>query len=663
MRQMDLRSLRRRWRVDAGDGEARLFAAAMLTAPAILIAPIAPWGAVRFLLAAIVVGWLVLAVATVARRIGAAVTFTRAASSTITTKGFVAAGAFASFLGVAAVVHLGLLQSVGGYPEVVWHIDHRYLLMHAWSLIRASGPGEVLSMAGLANPYHVGPSWLAAGAGSVLGIHPRIPLFLLFPLAAGITTLLAGYRVLRSLGATRGVALAGVGVALTMPKLHDDAVFGWAWQLGALLVRGEFLVAAAWLGGVSRRFFSPDLMLNSLLALSVVLAALAFLARQRDRVGLWTASLVIGAAVVVKPQFAIGGAGLLLALVLVGGPVGRTRLLERLFAPGLGLVLGFAVARPFIGYSDLEVAVQLPPSCIDCPSLSSTGGFVVGAVSLTVVALAALRGPVLAFEQQAAGVLAVLLAGMAGLWALLHVVAAEASPTWAWNVLQGLYPLQFVATAVGVAVLGSVSTRAAPRSMVALGMLVVVSGAAPLHQLIEHTRDPVRGYEAVDASDVRELLADVDPVGSRILVSDLADPAQDHQRAGRAFYLSNPYGHRYWITQTVYGFEQNAEARRRALAVERFFTTPWSEWHEGLLAAEGITHVAISSRCPATWDPAEVSALRAKSAAGPWSLWVVVSDEASTAGTASVIASPDGGLSARGTVSSPRFGSAACRLS
>jgi hypothetical protein len=131
------------------------------------------------------------------------------------------------------------------------------------------------------------------------------------------------------------------------------------------------------------------------------------------------------------------------------------------------------------------------------------------------------------------------------------------------------------------------------------------------------------GHEAVNAAETRELLRTVPPFGSVLIASDLADPAQGNKRAGRAFYLSNAYGHQFWLSQTVYGLDRIPETEWRRQSLERFFSEKWSSWHTDLLWDNGVSHVLISERCPSLWDPSHVPMLEHIATTASWSLWKV----------------------------------------
>lgn len=562
-------------------------------------------------------------------------------------------------------VILGVLRLVDRNADLVFNIDNRFLLMHAWSIIRHEGAGQALSMVGTPISYHSGPAWFAAAMGSVFGTGPESWLFLWFPAAGVATIALSMFATIRELGAGTIPALVGMAIAFT--PLWGDISVDVARAVASTLINAGPSAAVHLASEILLRE-NPTIMLNSLLGLAIVLAALGFFARRKTPSAFVAANLVVVLSSVAKPQYAISGSILLFGL----GIALRRHLvaLPQLGLPVVGALASVVLADRAVGGSSLAGArstgwtLAVPDDwwSVD-PFLPSDPRFVLISLGLTLGAVIVLRTGAGGFARPAVITSGIGLLGLSAFWALLNsVVAAGGDPvrTWAWNAMQAAGPVLTVSSAIIGAVTYAALERVSRSAVWIVAAALVVSVTASAYEVARVVRDPNTGHEAVDAPYVRELLREVDPKDAVILASDLSDPAQGHRRSGRAFYLSNAFGHQFWLTQTEYGHEQFAETERRVQALDRFFDTAWSTWHVDLLEREGITHVAISGRCPAVWEPDDVPMLTEAEAAGSWrlfeiappsSLWHAASEEAHGASLA------EGSEATMG----PLFGRAPCR--
>jgi hypothetical protein len=260
-----------------------------------------------------------------------------------------------------------------------------------------------------------------------------------------------------------------------------------------------------------------------------------------------------------------------------------------------------------------------------------------------------------------------LAAGMLGFWLLLTLLTQDpegGNRTWAWDSMQMVAPVSLMLTAATATALYMLATQKSHQLTSVALVLVAVGGAASGAQSFMDLTSPLSGHEVVDAAEIRVLLEGVDPLAALILVSDLSDPAQDHLRNGSAFYLSNPYGHRFWLTQTRYGHESLRETEDRIDDIARFFGAAWSPWHESFLSQQGLTHVAISTRCPSAWDPGAIQSLVYGAATDSWAVFRFDARTAQSAPKDLGHDSNSDGLrprmNSKAPVSDPSFGRAPC---
>jgi len=621
-------------RTAAGGMEQLLYAGAMVSAVVLVVAHLAPWSIVRPALAAAFTTWvagamlcLVVAGWTGWQQVRRGET----AASALVVWG---TACLAIAFGAMREIHLGVLQLFGN-TDLTYNIDHRFIFMHAWSIIRYGGLSESLAMAGQPINYHTGPSWYAAAVGSLLDADPRTALFVWFPIAAMVTIVVATLRILRSLGIPPVAAAVGVAFAATPSWAHIDitaATFARARFLARSIVFADWAQAYEILTAAVLNSY-PTTMLNALLGTAIVLAAVSYFSREQTLRRFATAAVIIAFAAVAKPQYVAGGPPLLMAVGLSGARQDVRR---------ASLVVGFSVASAVGGLvlstslfgDELLLEARISPDGLAWPQtwravrpfLPTQPSFLFAVGVLAVLSGLWVAGRVDEAQKRIVIALAVLLASMVTFWFLLSTLVAGGGPeleTWAWNAMQGVGPMFQVSVALSAAAVASL-LRGNRTVLTATVLLVVGLGAlATVRSIVEFTFEPIAGHEAADAPDVRALLLDVDPASAVIMVSDLSDPAQDHRRSGRAFYLSNAFGHQFWLTQAVYGHQLLPETAVRVAKLDRFFETEWSSWHVDLLSTEGLTHVMISGRCPSVWDPDAVPMLTRTAATGGWDLYEV----------------------------------------
>ena len=621
-------------RTGAAGPEQLLYTGAMASAVALLIAHLAPWSIVRPALAAAfttwvaaAILWLVVAGWTALQQIRRRKT---AASALVLWSTVCLAIAFSAM----REIHLGVLQLFGN-ADLSYNIDHRFIFMHTWSIIRYGGLGESLAMAGQPISYHTGPSWYAAAVGSLLDADPRTALFLWFPIAAMVTIIVATLRILRNLGVPPAAAAVGVAFAATPSWAHIDIT-------AATLPRARFLARSIVFADWAQAYeiltaavlnSSPTTMLNALLGTAIVLAAVSYFSGNQTLLRFATAAVVISLAAVAKPQYVAAGPPILMAVGLASA-----RRDVRRVGPFVGLSVASAVGGLVLSRAlfdgELLLEARILPDGLAWPQawravrpfLPTQPSFLFAAAVLTVLSVLWVAGRVDEAQKRIVIALAVLLTSMVTFWFLLSALVAGGGPelgVWAWGAMTGLGPISGVSVALSSAAVASL-LRGNRKVLTATVLLAVGLGAlATVRSIVEFTLEPIAGHEAADAPDVRELLSDVDPASAVILVSDLSDPAQDHRRSGRAFYLSNAYGHQFWLTQTNYGHQLLPETAVRVAQLDRFFETEWSSWHVDLLSTEGLTHVMISRRCPSVWDPDAVPMLTRTAATGGWDLYEV----------------------------------------
>lgn len=557
-------------------------------------------------------------------------------------------------LGCAIIyaVQQGFLNVFGGYKDLTFNIDHRYILMHSWSIYHHHGASESLSMLGVPINYHSGPAWFAAAAKATIGLDPQVWLFFWFPLAATASIIVGMYKILIGFGFHRDAALLGSVTALIIFPFYElskrliDLAF-YRHLVYALISDnraapdGIFSLFLNWLkeGFFAAIRYSEPMMLNSLLGLSLVVVSLAFFLSAPSMSRLIWAALIISVTVIIKPQYALGGIILLVAVSLSHPARLKLIFTRTALIAIIGALVIVTLYKGFLNYGITpsgNITFANMKSLLEPPSdWHSFKPFIFTEPFFLILLFLFVLNTFIFFSKKSASACeskfgGIILVQVVGLWVSLHFLLdsnfrPQDGATWAWNVFQLSEPVYIVGTAVGVGGVYSVFKNGVMQ--IFLGLAALVFSFYSILAVIQLNGDPSLGPEVVNGHEIRKLLTNVPVSGSVLLASDLSDPAENHKRKGRAFYLSNVFGHQFWITQTGYGHQRLDLTALRREKLGKFFNAKWAAWHSKFLSGEGITHVLVSTRCMPTWDAAEIKELSLVGAAGGWSVYEVHIDK------------------------------------
>jgi hypothetical protein len=162
------------------------------------------------------------------------------------------------------------------------------------------------------------------------------------------------------------------------------------------------------------------------------------------------------------------------------------------------------------------------------------------------------------------------------------------------------------------------AARGAWRTAVVLAVGLALVPAAT--HILRDVANPLSGYEAVQDNNLSSILKFVPDKQDLIIVSDLADPADDYLRFGKGFYLSVPYGNAFFVAQTEWDAIVFEDVEARRILVDRFFLQEWGIWHESILSEREIQYVLYNTRCPPVWNAEDVAVLLDPVVRGEWTL-------------------------------------------
>ena len=437
-------------------------------------------------------------------------------------------------VGAAHLTLLGLVRIARGDSALVWNVDYRYYLSQAQAIARHADLGTALDYLGARIDYHVGPAWIAGSFGHFLGWGIPEVSFVAVPLMTAIVTVAGGAALCSRLGADPRAAVVAPGVLLVIPAVIRDG-------FGVL----EF----PYLRDTDMFQFSASMMLNSQFAWALGIASVALLAATRPRL-VWCGAVGLATLTLSKPQFFIG-------FMVVAVAVGVVLAFDRDERPGAWRghasalaaagVVGLLLLTNVQGSAgELLGSPQLRPFDTGLGLLNYRGTALLLFVVVTVIVLTVHTARALRVLRAA-----VLVGSLGvGMVAFLSVVLVPTSAaglasarklgvtgwsvfTQQGNVAQAIVPVGIVVALMSLAGLMTLALRSGRRGAFAVVAVACIAAFAPIPLMVTAARFPTGqyAYEAVDDEPLAKLLDTVPDEGSVIVVSDLADPAQDYREA------------------------------------------------------------------------------------------------------------------------------------
>ncbi|MFA5882571.1 MAG: hypothetical protein WDA60_01840 [Acidimicrobiia bacterium] len=533
-------------------------------------------------------------------------------------------------VGVAAAAlrmgALGVDQVLRSRPALLWNADWRYHITQAYGIARFGGLSDSLDYAGRPVEYHAGPSWIAGGLHRVFGLPVDVCLFVLVPVACVLVIGLSGYRLLRCLGAGERAALLAVAVAVSLPMdplgmVHDLALG----RLGAV-----FLDPEAW-------WFTPGLMLNSLLALAVGMTAAWVIVGARSIRRAALGGLTLATLMSLKPQYFVGFVGVLGLGYFFDLWRERDRETVR-----RGLVVAATVVVPAAVFSSIvEPAAKFTGVEVDVSGfesthfLSASNLMLLAAATIVLLALVptarrAQSSAILRYSLGAAAGVAFLYVFLGSTTFLLDAALVERShligtdyvrSMFDVDVHQALLPATLVIVMLALAQLVALFRGPARWNtvvpVVTAGLLIVLTAPFAVSALADPTGQAA--YEPTEERDLAALLARVDADSGVWIASDMADPSKDFYPPLTAVNLTSLGDAQFYVSNVQYGGWTQPDVVQRVRNLERFFETDWSPWHARFPERHGIRFVLVRDRCPPPWDMADFPG-RVVEKRGDWTL-------------------------------------------
>jgi len=535
-------------------------------------------------------------------------------------------------IALLAVTQLEIIRIVAHRPALIWNVDWRYNLNHAQAIVQTGGVDHSLDYFGAPIDYHLGPAWLAAAVERVFGTGISFTLFGLIPLLSILTIAIALVHILHQHHVSLDIAAAATALTLTFPSLSRSVPHFFH------CFRHNLFDCGYWI-------FSNSFMLNSLFALAIGLAALAFLI---DRSSKWRpalGALGLSSVVVLKPQY-FAALGLIAGLMGIAQQLRRGDLFVYRNATLLFSVFSLCCALLFMKFLPSEEMLFGSPMFLP----GNTGyNFIKelpkGSTVFLIIAAFGwhkLRASSYITRDRTYGSALVLYASLSMalittvLFAICIPIREEAANairelgniSFSEKTLQGemgfgqaLTPLRILLVVASISLLFRYLLERAD-TLRRIAMLVAsICVISPLAFISVGFLDPLSGYEAVDDYDLYRILQHVPRSGTLLIASDIADPAENYRRPAKASYLTAYAGHSFYVSDIAHFNFAREDSVARARNLRAFFGSPWSDWHSQWLTKKGITHILTSDRCVPCWEEKGHFSLKKVLTLGRWTLY------------------------------------------
>ena len=540
-------------------------------------------------------------------------------------------------LATLRMTSLGLIQVIQNRPALFWNIDWRYHVTHAQGIARFGGSADTLDFAGAPLQYHAGPSWIAGALQNVVGIPVNVALFVLVPGVCVAVIAVSAFRILRLLIIERHLAFATVAICMNLPVDPVGFAVSLAKNPTPVPMLDIVIEPETWM-------FSPQLMLNSLLALSVGLVAISTILSARRFITLIVGGACLGSLMFLKPQYLVGFA----AVFVIGSIFSASKQVSPRprFVLGIPLLTAAMVAG-LSSYSlsgNLFSEVQLEFSFLTQP----------GAFLPEILAWLILVGLLLFFTRglnswrfkkftvgALIGYVALVFAVRITTFLIDSSLISRAQSIGFsidrnyndFNWEQAFLPARVVLAMVTFSMLFLFFSVRLKGPRVMAGFSVVIFALVmpvTIGPLIQPTGR--FAYEWTQEDEVAVLLKSVEFRDGVWLSSDLADSAQNFSRPMSSYNLTSLVGAQFYIIAVWRVGLGNHHLEFRVNNTQKFFSTQWSGWHDRFLSRNKINFVLVRDRCPVVWSlsdfPGSIVATK-----GDWLLLKVGGEDSSNRGT------------------------------
>lgn len=495
------------------------------------------------------------------------------------------------FAGLSAM-GLFIVRRRDSYAQVSWNVDWRNALSSAFTFAKDPSGDSPIDYSEISGAYHYGASFLAGHFTHTTGSNPDFVLFFLIPVVALTSICALGIQLVRTLYIHSKHFLLSLLPVLSIPYPGLDFSLSGS--------DFEFLI--------SKFIVNDELMINSLLGVSIVCFGLFLILNINNFIGIqFTIAIVVSSLIFVKPQYIPFAILIFIMLLILTSP--------RIFfwKHFIGVITFSLIPTAILSYlrnSNLDVKLEFVP--ITDPSIHI---WLLLALFFTVfIVIDVVKGSHYLDSTERSIVLllafSVFLVYLANFFifsinsqeylAVRNLGVGTLDPTSIDRDMKQGFFLVYIFCLLLIGVL-LVSLLKRKRMIVTLMLfffapIITVKLMASLNSIVE----PSYGYEYVNLKSLEQILERV-PQDSKILVNDMNDPAENYRRPGRGEYWTSIGEHEYFFSSIIPNAVADPNVISRFKLVRSFFSSTPKPTLIDKLRSLGVKSVVINLRCRPNW--------------------------------------------------------------
>lgn len=490
-----------------------------------------------------------------------------------------------------SAIGLGIIQLSSNFRDLSWNVDSRLFLSQSYSYIDHGNSYNSNSYLGFDMQYHASPSYIAAQIYNYLAINPNITLFILIPFLTLLTIYLFGELLLRKSGLS-----------------SQYATFG-----AVILVNISYITSVSQRQKINSPLVSSELMLNSQLAIAVVLATVGIQTINRRGKNLFILAGLIS-LVTLKPQYIPFAAIILAVFSVIRLPVINFKAILKECLPVLvNTILAVSILLYFT-MSKLGPNYIAKFTGIDVDYFLKTYLLI---LVFALVLLIFLKIREVSLANTKVLQLFLLICFYLSFKLVLDFIKFEPSettlekmqifqpskPSGDSDFNQGLI-LFYIMIPILVMILVPSLKLQKEKAVRVVCIILILLSLFRVTTSVNVFLDPSnRGYEAVNLASLREVLMQAAKriEKPKFLVNDFVDPAESYRRNGSGMYWSSLGIGKFYLSDINTFHFLAPDVEERLAKNKYFFNSRISDFHTNLIDSEDIDFVVINKRCIPDW--------------------------------------------------------------
>jgi len=486
---------------------------------------------------------------------------------------------------------LGFIKLFPSFRDISWNVDSRLFLSQTYSYVQNGNSNDSNSYSEFDIQYHATPSYIAAQVFDYLKVNPDITLFIAIPLLSLLTVYTFAESILRLSGLNKKHAILGA----------------------VILVNISYVTSISQRHKAMSPLVNSELMLNSQLAIAVVLATLGIQATNlRGKNLIVLAGLI--SLVALKPQYVPFAALSLIIIAVINLP---TKIMKSILRACLPILINLVLALTFLLYftsSKTGPRYIAKLDGIDLKVFLRSNLLIILFALLLILFLKIInesltrKRVIQVFLTIGIYLISALLLDLlkfvpSGITLERMQIFQPTEPGGDSDFNQGLI-LLFVLLAIMFMMLIPTLDIRMSIAVKAVCIFLIVSSIFRIMYSVPIFLHPVKnGYEAVNLAPLRQVLAEAEKRTNKpkFLVNDFVDPAEDYRRNGSGMYWSSVGIGQFYLSDIATFHYLAPDVEKRLVNTRFFFNSHISDFHGKFIKSAEIDFIVINKRCLPNW--------------------------------------------------------------